>query len=63
MTDVDIYEFKETLEGCDGEEEWIERADDKFIGLVDVEKAPKEVKEQLKQLGYKDEDRVLVILQ
>ncbi|MEK6878546.1 MAG: hypothetical protein AABY22_03010 [Nanoarchaeota archaeon] len=61
-TDVDVYGFEGTLEDY-REQDWIKIVEDKSVGMVDFEKCPEEIKIKLGLLGYKEGDRVLVVIQ
>ena len=64
MYDIDVYEYKETLsELPEGYEEWVDVQLDKEVGIVEVGKCPKDINDKLKEIGYKEGDNVLVVIQ
>lgn len=64
MTDIDLYEFKETLAKlCEHGDNWIKVIEDKGIGLIEVGKCPAKVNKKLRAMGYQTGQELLVIIQ
>ena len=61
-TEIDLYEFKETLKEYE-DDDFIEIVEDKTVGMIRVNKSPKEIKDRLLKMGYQEDDDVLVIIQ
>ena len=61
-TEIDLYEFKETLKEYE-DDDFIEIIEDKAVGMIRVNKSPKEIKDRLLKMGYQEDDDVLVIIQ
>jgi len=60
--DIDLYEFKETLKGFDNDN-FISFSEDKGVSVIEVGKTTAEMDKKLVSMGYKQGERVLVVVQ
>ena len=62
MSDIDVYEFKETLKGYE-DDDFLDFSEDKSVAIIEVGKTSKEIDKKLINMGYKVGERVLVVVQ
>jgi hypothetical protein len=60
--DIDLYEFKETLKKFE-EDKFIEFREDKSVAIIEVGKTNINIDKILKEKGYKEGEKILVIIQ
>jgi len=60
--DIDLYEFKETLKEFN-DDDFINFSEEKGVAILEVGKINKEIDKKLKSFGYKEGERVLVVVQ
>lgn len=61
MLDIDLYEFKGKIKEFQAEK--IEFCQDKGAAIIEVGKAGAKIDKRLRQMGCKDGQRVLVVVQ
>jgi hypothetical protein len=62
MSDIDVYEFKETLKGYE-DDDFLDFSTDKGVAMIEVGKTNKEMDKKLINMGYKTGEKVLVVVQ
>ena len=60
--DIDLYEFKETLKEFD-DDNFVSFSEDKGVSVIEVGKTTAEMDKKLVSMGYKQGERVLVVVQ
>jgi len=60
--DIDLYEFKKTLKDFE-DDDFLNFSEEKGVAVLEVGKMNKEIDMKLKSLGYRDGERVLVVVQ
>ena len=60
--EIDLYEFKETLKEFE-DDSFVSFSEDKGVSVIEVGKTTVEMDKKLVSMGYKQGERVLVVVQ